>query len=66
MKKWPRRSRRLPGTVAHSHQRRNAVDDDILARSGHTVPVDEDHKSNEEQRKCFYCLVAGAARARAG
>jgi hypothetical protein len=33
------------------------VDDDILARSGHTVPTDQDHhRSQELGRGCFYCL----------
>ena len=49
------RELQLPGTVAHSHQRRNAVDKDILARSGRTVRVDEDHENNE-QLSCYYCL----------
>jgi hypothetical protein len=44
-----------PGTVAHSHQRRNAVDDDILARSERTVRANQTHESSEK-RKCFYCL----------
>jgi hypothetical protein len=47
-----------PRDPAHSHQRRNAVDDDILARSGHTVRIDQDHEGSEEhgKRSCFYCL----------
>ena len=38
-----------PGTVAHSHQRRNAVDEGILAQSAHPSPTDQ------ERRKCFAC-----------
>ena len=33
------------------------MDKDILARSGHTAPLDEENKSSEElRRNCFYCL----------
>jgi hypothetical protein len=46
-----------PRDLAHSHQRRNAVDSNILARTGHTVRVERDHIDNEEPRRsCFYCL----------
>jgi hypothetical protein len=50
------RVRRTPRSPAHSHQRRNAVDDDILAPTGHTVRIDQDHKIKKELRNCFYCL----------
>ncbi len=45
-----------PGTVAHSHQRRNAVDERILAQRAQHSPTDQEHKGREEQRRCFYCL----------
>jgi hypothetical protein len=46
-----------PGTVAHSHQRRNAVDERILAQRTQHSPTDQEHEgSREEQRRCFYCL----------
>ncbi len=45
-----------PGTVAHSHQRRNAVDERILAQHAQPSPTDQEHKSREERRSCFYCL----------
>jgi hypothetical protein len=33
------------------------VDKDILARSGHTVRVEQGHEGSEELgRSCFYCL----------
>ncbi len=44
-----------PGTVAHSHQRRNAVDERILAQRAQHSPTDQEHE-NSEERKCFYCL----------
>ncbi len=44
-----------PGTVAHSHQRRNAVDERILAQRAQHSPTDQEHKEHEE-RNCFYCL----------
>jgi hypothetical protein len=45
-----------PGTVAHSHQRRNAVDNDILAQRAQPSPTDQGHEAHEERRSCFYCL----------
>jgi hypothetical protein len=45
-----------PGTVAHSYQRRNAVDNDILARTGHIVRSDKELEGSEQRRSCFYCL----------
>ncbi len=45
-----------PGTVAHSHQRRNAVDERILAQRAQHSPTDQEHKGREERRSCFYCL----------
>jgi hypothetical protein len=45
-----------PRDLAHSYQRRNAVDNDILARTGYTVRSDEDQEDSEQQRSCFYCL----------
>jgi hypothetical protein len=44
-----------PGTVAHSHQRRNAVDERILAQRAQHSSLDREHKGREE-RNCFYCL----------
>jgi hypothetical protein len=44
-----------PGTVAHSHQRRNAVDERILAQRAQHSPTDQVDKRSEE-RTCFYCL----------
>jgi hypothetical protein len=32
------------------------VDNDILARSGHTVRSDEEQEDGEQRRNCFYCL----------
>ena len=46
----------LPGTVAHSHQRRNAVDEKILAQHAQHSPTDEEQEGSEESRSCFYCL----------
>ena len=45
-----------PGTVAHSHQRRNAVDERILAQHAQPSPTDQEHEAHEERRSCFYCL----------
>ena len=45
-----------PGTVAHSHQRRNAVDERILAQSAQHSLTDQEHQDSEERRNCFYCL----------
>ena len=45
-----------PRGPAHSHQRRNAVDEDILARTGHTVRSDKEQEDSEQQRSYFYCL----------
>jgi hypothetical protein len=47
--------REHPGTAAHSHQRRNAVDERILAQRAQHSPTDQEHKGREE-RNCFYCL----------
>ena len=44
-----------PGTVAHSHQRRNAVDERILAQHAQYSPTDQEHEDSED-RNCFYCL----------
>jgi hypothetical protein len=46
-----------PRDPAHSHYplRRLTVDNEILARSGRTVRVDEEREGREE-RSCFYCL----------
>ncbi len=44
-----------PGTVAHSHQRRNAVDERILAQRAEASPSDQEHEDSKE-RDCFYCL----------
>ena len=44
-----------PGTVAHSHQRRNAVDERILAQRAQPSPTDQEHEGSEESN-CFYCL----------
>ena len=44
-----------PGTVAHSHQRRNAVDKRILAHHARPSPTDQEHEDSED-RNCFYCL----------
>ena len=44
-----------PGTVAHSHQRRNAVDERILAQRAQHSSTDQDQEGSEE-RNCFYCL----------
>jgi hypothetical protein len=49
------RVREHPGTVAHSHQRRNAVDERILAQRAQASPTDQEHEAHEE-RNCFYCL----------
>ena len=43
------------GTVAHSHQRKNAVDERILAQRTQHTPTDQEHEGHEE-RDCFYCL----------
>jgi hypothetical protein len=43
------------GTVAHSHQRRNAVDERILAQRAQHSPTDQEQEGHEE-RNCFYCL----------
>ena len=32
------------------------MDEDILARGGHTVPQDRDDEDSDELRSCFYCL----------
>jgi hypothetical protein len=49
--------RQHPGTwpTITDRVKEATVDNDILARSGHTVRVDEDHEGSEE-RNCFYCL----------
>jgi hypothetical protein len=39
-----------PRGPAHSHQRRNAVDEDILARTGRAVRADQAQESSEETR----------------
>jgi hypothetical protein len=44
-----------PGTVAHSHQRRNAVDERILAQRAQHSATDQELEGHEE-RNCFYCL----------
>jgi hypothetical protein len=44
-----------PRSLAHSHQRRNAVDKDILAPSRRIVRANRNHEGSEE-RNCFYCL----------
>ena len=49
------RERQFPGTVAHSHQRRNAVDNYILAQRAQHSSTDQEHEGYEE-RNCFYCL----------
>jgi hypothetical protein len=49
------RERQLPGTVAHSHQRRNTVDERILAHRAQHSPTGQVHKGRKE-RNCFYCL----------
>jgi hypothetical protein len=50
------RELQLPGTVAHSHQRRNAVDERILAQHAQHSPTDQELEGSEERRSCFYCL----------
>ena len=32
------------------------MDRDILARTAHTVRVDQDRRKEQERRNCFYCL----------
>jgi hypothetical protein len=46
-----------PGTrpTTTSCVKEATVDNDILARSGRTVRVDEEYEGSEE-RNCFYCL----------
>ena len=47
-----------PRGPAHSHQRRNAVDEDILARTGRAVRADQarEQRGDQTERSCFYCL----------
>ena len=45
-----------PGTVAHSHQWRNAVDERILAQHAQHSPTYEEREGSEERRSCLYCL----------
>jgi hypothetical protein len=45
-----------PGTLAHSHLRRNAVDERILAQRAEASPSDQEHEDSKERRSCFYCL----------
>jgi hypothetical protein len=43
------RVRQHPGTPAHSHQRRNAVGERILAQREQHSPTDQEHKGREER-----------------
>ena len=45
-----------PRSPAHSHQRRNAVDERILAQRAQHSPTDQEQEGSEEHRNCFYCL----------
>ncbi len=45
-----------PRDPAHSHQRRNAVDERILAQRAQHSLTRPEHEASEERRSCFYCL----------
>jgi hypothetical protein len=45
-----------PRDPAHSHQRRNAVDERILAQRAQHSPTDQEDEGSREERNCFYCL----------